>query len=126
MEKLTQDEMKKILEVVGEETSGSFTQPKAGAVEIKKLTVIGARDQTDKDGNVTHINAWVRVDFKQGGSCSLRSLLISPNITWTSDKQADRIEALRAAKNLEWQFIEPRTSKAGNPYKVAHVKDITL
>ena len=122
MEKLEGKELEDVLAVVGRETSGSFTQPTAGPVKVKKLTVIPERDQADG----THINAWVRVDFETGGSCSLRSLLISPNIKWKSDKQEDRINALITSDALEWQFIEPRVSKAGNPYKVAHVKDITL
>lgn len=121
MKKLDETQMQAILKVVGTDTAGQFTSPKAGEVTVENMTIVPERDMPDG----TKINSWVRVDFKPAGSCSLRSLLISPDITWTSDKQDARINALAGAK-LEWQFIEPRTSKAGNPYKVAHVKPITL
>lgn len=121
MKEIKKELMTEILEVVGKDTSGQFTSPKPGEVTIKDMRVMPERNQPDG----TKINAWVRVDFEPAGSCSLRSLLISPEITWTSDQQEQRINKLASAK-LEWQFIEPRMSKANNPYKVAHVKPITL
>lgn len=127
MKNLSKEELNSIIEIIGNEVSNGFTAPKAGVVTIKSMTPVGARDQTDAKGVTTHINPWVRVDFNEGGSASLRSILISPDITW-NDKptQSDRVQALTGAK-LTFTYMESRESKnTGNPYKVAHFVPQTL
>lgn len=128
MKNLTKEELNSIIAIIGNEVSNGFTAPKAGEVTIKSMTPIGERDQTDAKGVVTHINAWVRVDFNEGGSASLRSILISPDITWKEENnsQEKRIQALTGAK-LTFTYMEKRESKnTGNPYKVAHFVPQTL
>ena len=117
-----------IVEAIGgNEVSNGMAAPKPGEVKVKDMTVVPARDQENADGSITHINSWVRVDFEQGGSLSLRSLLISPDITWDNKGTQDlRIKALATADKLVFTHSESKTSKAGNPYKVAHVMPITL
>jgi len=115
-----------IIGVVGNEVSSSFKAPSTGNVTVKDMSVVEGRDQQNADGTTTHIREWVRVDFNEGGSLSLRSLLISPDITWNNKPtQTDRVKALATAK-LFYTHSESKTSKAGNPYKVAHVTPITL
>jgi hypothetical protein len=122
------DKMESIIEAIGgNEVSNGMSAPKAGNIKVKDMVVMPARDQQNADGSVTHINSWVRVDFEEGGSLSLRSLLISPDITWDNKGTQDlRIKALAASDKLTFTHSESKTSKAGNPYKVAHVMPITL
>lgn len=127
IDKLTDKKMESIINIIGNEVSNGMTAPKAGPVVVKDLVPVPERDQSNADGSVTHINAWVRVDFEGGGSLSLRSLLISPDITWENKpKQDERIKALATTDKLSFTYSESKTSKTGNPYKVAHVIPITL
>ena len=124
---LTDNKMNEIIGIIGNEVSNGMQAPKAGPVEVKNLVPVPARDQVNADGSQTHINAWVRVDFKDGGSLSLRSLLISPDITWDNKPtQTERIKALATTDKLSFTYSESKTSKTGNPYKVAHVIPVTL
>ena len=132
MKKLNKNEMESIIAVIGNEVSNGFTSPKYGLLGIKAMEPVPARDQQNSDGTVTHINAWVRVDFEDeagapAGSASLRSVLISPDITWKPewDNQEKRINALAEAK-LTFTHMESKTSKSGNPYKVCHFAPISL
>ena len=122
------DKMSEIIEAIGgNEVSNGMQAPKPGDIKVKDMVVMPARDQENTDGSKTHINSWVRVDFEEGGSLSLRSLLISPDITWDNKGTQDlRIKALATADKLTFTHSESKTSKAGNPYKVAHVLPITL
>lgn len=127
MKKLNKEQLDSILEIVGNEVSTGFTSPKSGTVTVKAMTPVGAQDRTDAQGNLVHINPWVRVDFNEGGSASLRSILISPDITWDNKPtQGDRVQALAEA-SLTFTYMESKVAKtSGNPYKVAHFVPQTL
>ena len=122
MRTLSNDEVKKLTDVIGEEPSSSVSLPKAGKITVKAMTIQPGVPQTNEKGELTGVvsKQWVRVDFNEGGSLSLNGILRSPDLTWEGlDKNADRIKALCTAE-LTFTHQESLTSRAGQPYKRNH------
>lgn len=130
MKNLTKEQMKSIIETIGgNEVSNGFAPLQRGVIKLENLTVVPPRDLPDGG----HINAWVRADFVTkdnvpAGSASLRSILISPDITWKDENnsQEKRINALTSAE-LTFTNMEAKVAKTSKlPYKVAHFLPVTL
>lgn len=128
MKTLSDDKIKELTAIVGEEPSSSVSLPKAGKITVKAMTVQPGVPQRNDKGELTGevSKQWVRVDFNEGGALSLNGILRSPDLTWNGlDKNADRIKALCTAE-LTFTHQESLTSRAGQPYKRNHFVPQTI
>lgn len=128
MKTLSDDKIKELTAIVGEEPSSSVSLPKAGKITVKAMSIQPGVPQRNDKGELTGevSKQWVRVDFNEGGSLSLNGILRSPDLNWNGlDKNADRIKALCSAE-LTFTHQESLTSRAGQPYKRNHFVPQTI
>lgn len=128
MKTLSDEKIKELTDIVGEEPSTATRVPNAGKLTVKAMTVQPGVPQRNDKGELTGevSNKWVRVDFNEGGSLSLNGILRSPDLTWNGlDNNKDRIKALCTAE-LTFTHQESLTSRAGQPYKRNHFVPQTI
>jgi len=128
MKTLSDDEIKKITAIVGEEPSTATRVPNAGKLTVKAMSIQPGVPQRNEKNELTGVvsKEWVRVDFNEGGSLSLNGVLRSPDLIWNGlDNNKDRIKALCTAE-LTFTHQEAKTSRAGLPYKVNHFVPQTI
>ena len=120
IEKINALNLDELVEVV-HEVQELVGNPEAGELTVENIE----KDSFADTAGATH--EWVRVTFDKPGVLSLAGILRSPDLSWESKTQKDRIRDLAMDGKLFFTYSETCESKrTKQPYKRLHFQKKTF